>query len=116
MVEVIINRVLVELDDLKRYHEVERPDGTKVKIEVAYGEYETRLRATVTEGSVVAVGETAYNDYGYTKEDKPVKAGDRVIFAKYSARPVLDPDEPERRLAMLNDEDVIAIIKSKENT
>jgi hypothetical protein len=39
-----------------------------------------------------------------------------VQFAKYAPRPVLDPDNPTEKLAVINDEDVIAIIKSKEKT
>lgn len=114
MIKILLHRVLVELEDLKRQHEVEMPDGSKVVLEMAYGEYETRLQASTTEGKVVAVGETAFRDYGY--KECPLAIGDRIVFAKYAGRPVLDPDEPEKKMALLNDEDVLAIIKSKEKT
>jgi co-chaperonin GroES (HSP10) len=113
MIQIVLHRVLVELEDLKRKHEVDTPYGKK-SIELAYGDMEGRLQASTTEGTVVSIGETAFRDYGYT--ESPVKLGDKVIFAKYAGKPVFDPDAPEKKLAVLNDEDVIAIIKSKEKT
>jgi co-chaperonin GroES (HSP10) len=115
MVEIILNRVLVELEDLKKKHSVTMPDGTTLDLEVAYGEHEDRIKASVRNGKVIAIGPDAYNDYGY-QDKKPFAIGDWVQFAKYSGSPVVDPDEPDRRLAVLNDEDVLAIIKSKEKT
>jgi co-chaperonin GroES (HSP10) len=114
MVVIILNRVLVELEELKTSHEIKMPDGSVVKMELAYGEMEQRHKASVTEGTVVQIGPDAFSDYGYT-ETKPLAIGDRVQFAKFAGRVVFDPDEPTKRMAVINDEDVIAIIKSKEN-
>ncbi|HEY0749608.1 MAG TPA: hypothetical protein VGD26_00555 [Chitinophagaceae bacterium] len=112
MIKIILNRVLVELVDLKR--EVDLGDGRKLIVE--YGIDEKRHAASITEGIVVDLGPEAYSDYGYPNEEKPVKVGDKVQFAKFAPRPVLDPDQPEKKMAVINDEDVIAIIKSKEKT
>lgn len=111
MIEMILNRVLVKAEDLKRCHRVETPNGV-IEIPIEYGDLEKRHAASVTQGVVVSVGPDAYSDYGY-KDGKPVKVGDIVQFAKFSGAPVLDPDSPSERLVVLNDEDVIAIIKSK---
>lgn len=115
MIVLILNRVLIELEEIKKKHSVTMPDGTVLELDIAYGEMEKRHAASVTEGTVVQIGPDAYSDYGY-KETKPLAIGDRVQVAKFSPRPVLDPDEPDRKLAVINDEDVIAIIKSKEKT
>jgi co-chaperonin GroES (HSP10) len=115
MVEIILNRILVVMEEIKKEHEVTMPDGTVLKLQVAYGELEGRIQASVTEGVVVQIGPDAYTDYGY-KENKPFKVGDKVQFAKYAGRGVFDPDEPTKRLVVINDEDVLAIIKSKEKT
>lgn len=112
MITIILNRVLVELEELKMQHTV---PGTNIKFDLAYAEMESRHRASVTEGRVVQIGPDAFSDYGYV-EKKPLAIGDKVQFAKFAGRVVVDPDEPNKRMAVINDEDVIAIIKSKENT
>jgi co-chaperonin GroES (HSP10) len=110
--QVILNRILVRLEDVKKEHKVE---GTDIVIPIHYGELEERLRASVTQGEVISVGPKAFSDWGY-EYDKPVKVGDIVQFAKYSTAGVFDESRPHDRLAVINDEDVIVIIKSKENT
>lgn len=112
MIKLILNRILVELQDLKR--EVDLGDGRKLVLE--YGEHEKRHAASVTEGVVLDIGPDAYKDWGYTDGNFPLQIGDKVQFAKFAPRPVLDPDNPTAKLAVMNDEDVIAIIKSKEKT
>jgi co-chaperonin GroES (HSP10) len=114
MIEVILNRVLVELEEIKKSHKVA---GTNIEIPLAYGELEKRHNASVVQGVVVSIGPDAYNDYDEVyRLKKPIKVGDRVQFAKFSPSPVSDPDQPEKRLAMLNDEDILGIITSKEKT
>lgn len=115
MIEVILNRVLVELEDIQKKHTVKTDDGKEIHIDIAYGAMEKRHAASVTQGTVLSIGPDAYKDYGYT-DSKPIKVGDKVQFAKYAPAAVLDPDDPEKRLAMLNDEDVLGIITSKEKT
>lgn len=112
MITAILDRVLVELQDLEKEHDL----GNGKKLIISYGADEARRRATITEGTVVGVGPCAYTQYGYTQENQPVKVGDRVQFPKFSGKAVADPEDPSRRLALLNDEDILAIIKSKENT
>jgi co-chaperonin GroES (HSP10) len=108
MIKLILNRILVQLGDLQR--EVDLGDGRKLIVD--YGDAEKRHAASITEGTVVDIGPDAYKDWGY--QECPLKVGDRVQFAKFAPRAVLDPDNPTAKLAVMNDEDVIAIIKSKE--
>ena len=114
--KVILNRVLVRLEDLKTEHAVE---GTDIKIIINHGEYEKRIAASVTQGEVVAVGPDAFSDYNSNYallSMKPVQPGDVIQFAKYAPAPVYDEARPNDKLAVINDEDVLVIIKSKENT
>lgn len=108
--KIILNRILVCMEDIKR--EVDLGDGRKLMIE--YGDMEKRHAATVTQGVIVDIGPDCYKDYGY--DVPPVKVGDLVQFVKFAPRNVLDPDNPTAKLAVINDEDVLAIIKSKEKT
>lgn len=108
--KVILNRLLLRLEDLKR--EVDLGDGRKLIVD--YGDLEKRQAASVTQGEVIGIGPDAYKDWGYN--EPPVKIGDIVQIVKFAGRAVLNPDNPTDRLAVINDEDVIAIIKSKENT
>src|SRR5258706_15986416 len=99
MLQIITHRILVELDDLKREHQL----APGIKLEIAYGDLEKRHAASVTMGTVLAVGPDAYSEQGYKKmEDKPVKVGDRVQFAKFAPAVAYDPDEPSKRLAVIN--------------
>jgi co-chaperonin GroES (HSP10) len=112
MIEVILDRILVKLEDIKREHDL----GNGVKLEIARSaSQERRESASVVQGTVVGIGPLAFKSYGY-KEEIPVKIGDVVQFAKFAPRTVVDPERPEDQLAVMLDEDVIAIIKSKENT
>lgn len=114
MLECILDRIMVRLEDIKREHDL----GNGMKLEITRGDtaLERREAASVVQGTVIAVGPLAYDSYGYKDAEKPVKVGDVVQFAKFSGTVLFDPDSPDKRLAVMLDEDVIAIIKSKENT
>jgi co-chaperonin GroES (HSP10) len=109
--KVILNRILVKLEDIKKEHSVE---GTDIRIALEYGDLEKRIAASVTQGEVIDVGPDAFSDWGYTST-KPVKPGDIVQFAKYAGASVFDEKRPSDNLAVINDEDVLMIVKSKEN-
>ncbi len=114
MLTCVLNRVLIRLEDLKREHDL----GGGVKLQIAYGDMEKRFQASMTEGTVISVGPSAYADYKDLDGNpyKPLKAGDKVVVAKYAPRPIIDPDSPSDNLALVNDEDVLAIITSKGET
>lgn len=69
-----------------------------------------RAAAGVDQGVVVAIGPTAFRDFGI---ESPIKTGDHVAFAKYSGKVITDPDDNEEYVA-LNDEDIVAIITKKD--
>lgn len=58
-------------------------------------------------GKIVAVGETAWKDFGGRAW---AVVGDRVAFAKYGGFVIEDPDNGER-FRLLNDEDITAVLR-----
>jgi co-chaperonin GroES (HSP10) len=75
-----------------------------------------RERAKQEYGTVLAMGPMAFKGikgYDYEIYGDWVKVGDRVLYAKYSGRFVMDPDNPEENLVALNDEDIILQIEEK---
>lgn len=100
------HRVLVETVDYDEFDEVHRA-AKNLGIEIVK-DSKTRYQASVDQGTVVAVGPTAWQDFG----DSPwAKVGDRVIFAKNSGRAVEDPEAKDRHFVVMNDEDVILVVR-----
>lgn len=79
-------------------------------------ENEDRERASVVEGTVMAVGPDAWKTMyisGYISEPW-AKVGDEVLYAKYVGFDVTNPDTQER-WRIVNDEDIVCVLKeSKE--
>lgn len=69
---------------------------------------EVRYQASVDVGTIVSVGKTAWKDFG---GDPWATAGDKVVFAKNSGKRVEDPEDKETPYVLLNDEDIVAIIR-----
>jgi co-chaperonin GroES (HSP10) len=67
-----------------------------------------RYQESVDIGEVVLVGSTAWKDFG---SDAWAKVGDKVVFAKHAGKRVEDPENKESHFVVLNDEDIVAIIK-----
>jgi len=70
-----------------------------------------RAQASVDRGVVVAIGDTAYRDYNV---DPPVKVGDSVNYARFAGKVVEDPESGIEYI-LLNDEDLICVIKEEKN-
>jgi co-chaperonin GroES (HSP10) len=68
---------------------------------------ERNERAHSVVGTVVDIGETAWQDF---KCLPWCQKGDRIVFAKYAGRQVVDPDNPENEFVILNDEDVLCVV------
>ena len=66
-----------------------------------------RYQASVDEGVIVSVGPTAWKDFG----DDWAKIGDHIVFAKNAGKNVKDPEDEDTHYVLLNDEDVVAVIK-----
>lgn len=74
---------------------------------------EQREFAATTEGTVIALGETAYLK---VDDGRPwVKPGDRVIFGKYAGAVAEDPDTKEQYV-VVHDVDIVCIITDKETS
>jgi co-chaperonin GroES (HSP10) len=69
-----------------------------------------RENASMDKGVVIAIGETAFRDYGI---DCPVKVGDYISYAKFGGKDITDP-ETDKVYVAINDEDIIAILSKKE--
>ncbi len=68
-------------------------------------ENEKREDASVDKGIVLAVGPTCWPD-----QEPWCKVGDTIIFAKFAPKFIDDP-ETKDTLGILNDEDVVAVLK-----
>lgn len=59
-------------------------------------------------GTLVGIGPNAWKafDDGHAWASE----GDRVIYSRYAGRYVTDPEDPDEKLVVLNDEDILATI------
>lgn len=92
-------RILVDPDEVKKETESGIVLVTDEKLE----------RAANQKGTVVGLGEFAYDGY----KGKWVKLGDRIIYSQYAGKFLEDPNEEGHLFVVLNDEDVVAIIKEE---
>lgn len=67
-----------------------------------------REDASVDKGIVLAIGPTAWKDFG---GEPWCKVGDEIIFAKFAGKVVTDPSNGED-VFILNDEDVCAVVET----
>lgn len=110
MVEVTLDRILLKPDELKREHKVEGTDTVLVLAGPAA--LEARQEAGIQQGYVKAIGPIAFKDFNVPEENLP-RVGDFVLWAKYAGVGVTDPVTNEK-LVILNDEDVLCILKRGE--
>jgi len=110
------HRVLIKPDPVKE--QIEIPQALKdSKFEVVKPvELEKREEAGTEIGTVVSVGPTAFKAFdGNDPNWQPwCKAGDRVIFTRYSGKRVEDPVTKER-FFVVNDEDIQVVVTGEEN-
>lgn len=102
-VKPLMHRILVTADRLEEKDETFKRAGA-AGIIIPNLDERAREQAAIDTGIVVAVGETAFRDFGAT----PVKVGDYIVYAKYGGKAIVDPFTNEKYVA-LNDEDVIAL-------
>lgn len=103
MIEPVSFRILVKPDDI-----IEKQYKTDIKGFVIAGDDKERAQKGVDSGTVVSCGPTAFADY---KLENPLAPGDTIVFAKFAGKPVEDPDCPDVKFVIINDEDVVAIIR-----
>ena len=98
MLTPVLHRIILKLDS------IEEVTASGIVIPKDLIEKE---RKAIEIGTVVSIGETAFKDYGGSIDT--IKIGDRVIIAKYSGKEIKDIDETQ--YVVINDEDVLVIIK-----
>jgi len=104
------HRVMVKLHQLEDYDPVFK-SAKQAGFELP--EFSRRKEETIIDtGVVVRVGKTAWKafDDGHAW----CEVGDTIAYARHSGKKVKDPDTEEVFL-ILNDEDVVAIIRKTEN-
>lgn len=100
------HRVLVKQDSYEDNDEVfKKARAAGIEIVKDKG---VRFQESVDKGTVVAVGPTAWKDFG---NEPWASAGDTIVFAKHAGKKVEDPADKDTHYVVLNDEDVVAVIK-----
>jgi co-chaperonin GroES (HSP10) len=100
------HRVLVKQPHVDEADDVYRR-AREAKIEIVRDKM-VREQEGVDVGFVIAIGDTAFKDYGGTNW---CEVGDKIVFAKFAGKSVEDPNDKETKFVVINDEDVIAIVK-----
>lgn len=67
-----------------------------------------RYQESVDVGVIIDVGDTAWKDFGGAPW---ATIGEKVYFAKHAGKKVDDPNDKDNHYVILNDEDVVAVIK-----
>lgn len=100
MIKPVLHRLILKLDDVEEVTE----SGIIIANDLVKKE-----RKAVETGVVIAVGETAFKDYGGSTDT--VQVGDKVTIAKYSGKEVKDGKD---LFVIVNDEDVLCIHKDED--
>jgi co-chaperonin GroES (HSP10) len=106
MIIPVLHRILIRQDKLEDKDE-HFSRAKKSGIFIPTMDEHAREQAAVDSGTVLAIGATAFKDFG---TESPIKVGDTIVFARHAGKTVVDPESGEK-LTCLNDEDVVAILK-----
>ena len=92
-----------------------RPDPVETKTEsgIVLAINEAQYAGATVIGTIVAIGEDAWKAYHPRTAFAGLEVGDRVYYAKYAGKTVIDEDTQEKFL-VVNDEDIVAISIKKE--
>lgn len=104
MIRVVLHRILIKQDKLEEANK----DYVKMRqmgLVLAETDDRKRAQASVDTGIVVALGSTAFRDFG---TEPPISVGDKIAYARFSGKFITDPATEEEFVA-LNDEDVICV-------
>lgn len=103
-IKVVLHRILIKQDKLEETN-VDYLRARAAGIVLPDSDDKKRAQAGVDTGTVVAIGDTAFRDFGTTS---PIKVGDKIAYARFSGKFITDPDDKQEFVA-LNDEDVICV-------
>ncbi len=104
MIIPVLHRILVKPQSLEEVNE-DVKYARRIGIEIA-GINEKLAQASVDQGIVVSIGTTAFKDFG---TDSPIQIGDKIAYARHAGKHIKDINGDEYLL--LNDEDVVCILK-----
>lgn len=105
-IKPILHRIIVKPDSIEDVDDhFKRAKSAGLIIQK---EEKDREQAAIDTGVIVAFGETVFRDFHVS--ENPITIGDRVVYAKYAGKTIMDNDT---RYVALNDEDVIAIITTE---
>lgn len=107
MIIPIGNRVLVRPHSL----EETRPEYQAAKrmgLVIPVSETQKREEFAVDKGIVLATGPNCWEDWN---GDDWCQIGDEVVFAKHGGMVIRENESDEKHLVLLNDTDIIAIIR-----
>ncbi len=107
MIKICGHRVLVKLEKIEDVDPV-YASAVRAGIAIAETDDHRRREAGLDRGTVIDIGPTAWQDFN---SDPWCKVGDFVAFAKYAGKVIEHPEDPEQRYIVLNDEDIVAILK-----
>lgn len=113
MIEPVLHRLVVKQFDVTEDDAAFR--SAKASGLILSGDQMKREQAAVDRGTVVAIGPTVFRDFG---AEMNLKIGDDIVFARHSGKTVADPEQAkddETKYIVLNDEDVIAILRKKDS-
>jgi len=103
MLKAIAFRIIVRPDPV----ETKTQSGIIIKVD------EEAYAGATTVGTIVGIGPDAWKAYNPSQVYAGLEVGDRVFFAKYAGKTIIDEDTKERFL-VLNDEDVVCKSIKKE--
>lgn len=106
VIEPMLHRLIVKPDNIE-----DKDENFKRAKEVGiiiHRDEKSREQAAVDTGTVLSIGATAFKDFGL--ETSPVKIGDRIVYARYAGKAIVDPDTEDKFVA-INDEDLVAVLR-----
>lgn len=104
MIKVVLHRILIKQDKLEETN-VDFVRMRKLGLQLAETDDRKRAQAGVDTGTVVAIGSTAFRDFG---TESPIMVGDKIAYARFSGKFITDPATQEE-FVILNDEDVVCV-------
>lgn len=111
MIIPVGHRVVVKQEKLEEV-DVAYRKAKQAGIVIADTDEKRREQAGLDKGVVISIGPGAFVEFNRNQmTDGPwCKPGDRIAFAKYSGKTVVDPDDHETYM-VINDEDVVCVIR-----
>lgn len=103
-IKPILHRILVKPDNVLE-KDPAFAAAQRLNMVIAGKELD-REQGGVDTGTVMDFGPTVFKDFG---SENPLVLGDKIVYARYGGKTVTDTDNT--KYVLLNDEDIIAILK-----